>query len=171
MMTQISKERRIFFDCMADFWREYGLPGLCGYIDALLWLEKDKDWTQASISKRLKQLFGSNSPYPTSVSSINRSINVNVQYGTVLKQGSHKLGYKYQVSTDSDMMTGIFQKFIELNTQFITKLVNIKSSNLAVSDPPLNEAIDFQIKGLEMYSQFLEYGLNFINQKDTQIEE
>ena len=170
-MVIISSERKLFFDCIADFWIEYGLPGLCGYIDALLWLEREKTWTQTSISKRLKELFDNNCPYPTSVPSVNRAINVNVQYGTVIREGSHKLGYRYSAATDSDMMTVIFQKFLELNNQFIEKLAKIRSKELSAKDPALEEAIAFQIKGLKMYSQFLEYGLNMTHQENDDLEE
>ncbi len=170
-MSSITHERKLFFNCIADFWKEYGLPGLCGYIDALLWLERNKDWTQASISNRLKELFGKESPFPSSVSSVNRAINVNVQYGTVIRDGSHKLGYTYHAATDSDMMTAIFQKFLQLNNHFINKLSQIRTKDLLREDPLLEEAINFQIKGLEMYSQFLEYGLSLTIQEIEKLEE
>jgi len=167
-MFKISTARNQFFEVMAEFWQEYGLPGTCGYIDALLWLEPH-DWSQAAISDRLKELFGNKNQYPVSISSINRAIKINVHYGTVIKEGSHKIGYTYRVATDSDMLTGFFQRFIDLNSIMIEKLQKIETPDLKNEDPNLKTAINVQIKGLEMYSQFLEYGLNFMKEKERDI--
>ena len=165
-MSMISNERKQFFEVMAEFWQEYGFPGLCGYIDALLWLEP-KDWSQVAISDHLKELFGNKTQFPSSISSINRAIKLNVRYGTVIKEGSHKIGYTYRVATNSDMLTGFFQRYIDLNTIMIEKLRRIETPNLNDEDPNLKTAIDVQIQGLELYSQFLEYGLNSMKQKEN----
>ncbi|WP_455143226.1 hypothetical protein [Candidatus Hodarchaeum mangrovi] len=167
-MSRISSARYQFFEMMAEFWQEYGLPGTCGYIDALLWLEP-QEWSQNAISDRLKELLANKNQYPVSISSINRAIKINVYYGTVIKEGSHKIGYIYRVATDSDMFTGFFQRFINLNSIMIEKLRTIETLEMKDEDPNLKKAIDVQIKGLEMYSQFLEYGLSFMKEKEKVI--
>ncbi|MHA2093078.1 MAG: hypothetical protein ACW98F_00345, partial [Candidatus Hodarchaeales archaeon] len=135
--TQITKQRKSFFDILAKYWESYGLPGLSGYIDALLWLEQRDDWTQVAISKRLKSLFGNESDYPTSIASVNRAIKINVQYGTLYRRGTHKLGYSYHVADDASMLEMMFQRFIDINTGMMDTLSNLLSSEVETSDPEL----------------------------------
>ena len=137
----ISSSRQMFFDLLGDYWKSYSLPGLCGYIDALLWLEQKDNWTQQTISNRLKELLGSESKYPTSVPSINRAIKVNVQYGTVIKKGNHKLGYTYHVATASTMITDMFQQMIDFNEKMIDKLNKLLHFEEVKSDPDLIQAV------------------------------
>jgi hypothetical protein len=160
-----SESRRKFFNILADYWKEYGLPGLCGYIDALLLLEEKENWTQTIISKRFKQLFGIKSEYPTSVASVNRAISINVQYGTVIRKGSHKLGYTYHVATDVGMLTNMFQRFIDRNDFYLDEFSNLQSGNLESEDSDLNQAIQFQLFGIRIYNESLKTGLESLKEK------
>lgn len=162
---KISKNRQEFFNLLADYWKYHSLPGLCGYIDALLWLERRDDWTQSTISNRLKELFGNESKYPTSVASINRAIKANVQFGTVLREGSHKLGYTYQVAEDASMLTNMFRRFIEQNEFIMSKLLEIQTSDLEKEDPGLFQAIQAQIYGIQVYNESLIVGYNSLLEK------
>lgn len=157
---EISESRKKFFDLLADYWKAHSLPGLSGYIDALLWLERRDDWTQTMISNRLKELFGSNSNYPASIASVNRTIKVNVQYGTVMRKGNHKLGYTYQAVEDATMLTNMFQKFIDKNEFIMSKLSELRTSDLDNRDPELFQAIQAQIFGIRIYNDSLLVGYN-----------
>jgi hypothetical protein len=167
--SKISKSREKFFDIIANYWRSHSLPGLSGYIDALLWLEQRDDWTQSAISSRLKELLGDKSKYPTSVASVNRAIKANVQFGTVVRKGSHKLGYSYQAAVDATMLTNMFKKFIDQNEIIIEELSELKTSDLETSDPELFQAIQAQIVGIEVYNDSLIEGYNSLLTKLKEI--
>ena len=161
----ITEPRRIFFDLLANYWKHYGLPGVCGYIDALLWIEQRDDWTQSMISKRLRNLLGHESKFAISVPSINRAIKHNVQFGTVIKRGNHKQGYTYHVAEDSTMLTFMFQRFIDQNNDILKKLSDLVQSSEVSTDYDLVQAVQIQILGIQIYNDSLEYGLNFLNNK------
>jgi hypothetical protein len=167
---RISNSRKIFFDLLGDYWKSYGLPGICGYIDALLWLEQRDNWTQSTISNRLKELFGNESKYPTSVPSINRAIKVNVQYGTVTKRGNHKLGYTYHVAEASTMLTDMFQKLIYTNLDMIERMDNLLQSEDTKTDSDLIQAIQFQIVGTQIYNNALLDSFEFLKAKLKEID-
>ena len=162
---RISVQRRSFFDVLAKYWEGYGLPGLSGYIDALLWLEQRDDWTQVTIAKRLKELFGDKSDYPTSIASINRAIKLNVHYGTLFRRGSHKLGYSYHVSDDASMLEMMFQRFIDINKRMMDILSDLQSSEVENTDPELFNAVQIQNIGIQIYNESLEYGLRYLKEK------
>lgn len=169
--SEISESRQRFFNLLADYWKAHSLPGLSGYIDALLWLERKDDWTQTTISKRLKELFGSKSNYPTSVASVNRAIKANVQFGTVVRRGNHKLGYIYQAAEDATMLTNMFQRFIDENEVIMSKLSKLKTSDLKTRDPELFQAIQEQIFGIQIYNDSLLVGYNSLLTKFKEMVE
>lgn len=162
---KISLQRKSFFNILAEYWEGYGLPGLSGYIDALLWLEQRDDWTQVTISKRLKELFGNESEYPTSIPSVNRAIKFNVQYGTLIRRGTHKLGYSYHVADDASLLELMFQRFIDINVRMMDMLADLQSSEVENSDPELFTAVQIQNFGIQIYNESLEYGLQYLKDK------
>jgi hypothetical protein len=161
----ISPLRKKLFDIFAKYYEEYGIPGLCGWIDTLFLLEPQDpsghQWTQRAISKRLLELFP-HGKYPTSVSSINRAIKINEKYGTVLKEGTHKTGYTYTTTSGPEMITNIFEGFIEKTNICINDLQQLQG-DCQDSDPILKKVLDEQILGYNAYVQLLEYALNFFN--------
>ncbi|UCE13376.1 MAG: hypothetical protein JSV04_14470 [Candidatus Heimdallarchaeota archaeon] len=165
----ISPLRGKLFDIFAKYYEEYGIPGLCGWIDTLFLLEpkilKDHPWTQRSISKRLTELFP-NGKYPTSVSSINRAIKINVKYGTVLKEGTHKTGYTYTPTTGTEMITKIFEGFIDKTNVCIDNLQDLLTQSQD-SDSHLTSILKDQIDGYNAYVQLLEYTLNFFEKEHS----
>jgi len=159
--------RERLFEIFAKYYEEYGIPGLCGWIDTLFLIEpqdsKGNQWTQRSISRRLKVLFP-NAKYPTSVPSINRAIKINEKYGTVLKQGSHKIGYSYIPTAGTEMITKIFEGFIDKTSICISDLkVLLKESQ--DTDPKLKEITEEQILGYSAYVQLLEYALSYLKEQ------
>ena len=122
------------------------------------------------ISKRLKELFGHESRYPTSVPSINRAIKHNVQFGTITKKGNHKHGYSYHVAEDSAMLTYMFQRFIDQNNDMLKKMAHLQQSSLVKNDSDLLQAIQIQILGIQIYNDSLQYGLNFLNNKLRELD-
>ncbi|MFX0184764.1 MAG: hypothetical protein ACFE95_16905 [Candidatus Hodarchaeota archaeon] len=163
----ISPLRKKLFDIFARYYEEYGIPGLCGWIDTLFLLEpqdpNEYQWTQRSISKRLLELFP-NGEYPTSVSSINRAIKINEKYGTVLKEGTHKTGYTYTATSGTEMISNIFEGFIEKTNICLNDLYQLKNE-VQDSDPILKNVLDEQILGYHAYVQLLEHALNFFNEE------
>ncbi len=158
-----SKYRKQFFDILANYWESYGFPGLSGYIDALMWLEPNQNgWTQVTISKRLKELFTNESKYPTSIASVNRAIKTNVQYGTLKRKGSHKLGYTYHVADDSTLLELMFQQFIDKNRDVMDVLEELRSSDIKKLDPELYNAVQVQYLGIQLYNRAMEEGLQYL---------
>lgn len=150
-----------FFNILARFYQDYGIPGVCGWIDALLNLylvsRDGKPWTQRSISSHLSKLFPKPSKYPTSVSSINRAIKINLKYGTIIKEGSHKEGYTYKAAEGSDLLISMFQNFIDKNRYYLGELEQLKGS-----PEPIGSAVEMQVQGILYYNQMLEEALNSV---------
>ena len=96
-----------------------------------------------------------NPEYPTSVSSISRAIRINLQYGTVIRKGTRKSGYTYHLPSDAEIMTAMFQNFIDMNNNFLGKLLQFKALEIK-NDDVLLKAVEFQIKGVEIFNQILE---------------
>ncbi|MFX0013966.1 MAG: hypothetical protein ACFFB2_18405 [Promethearchaeota archaeon] len=167
----INALRAQLFDIFAKYYEEYGIPGLCGWIDTLFLFETrdphGHHWTQRSISKRLTELFP-NGKYPTSISSINRAIKINEKYGTVLKEGTHNTGYTYTATTGTEMITKIFEGFIEKTNVCINDL-HLLLIKCQESDMNLKKILEEQILGYNTYVRLLEYALKFFNEKLSEL--
>ncbi|MFX0050090.1 MAG: hypothetical protein ACFE8U_02250 [Candidatus Hermodarchaeota archaeon] len=159
--------RKKIFDIFAKYYEEYGIPGLCGWIDTLFLLEPQnpngRQWTQKTISKRLTELFP-DKKYPTSVSSINRAIKINEKYGTVLKEGTHKTGYTYKATSGTEMITKIFEGFIE-KTNFCINDLQLLLDECKDTDSTLKKITEEQILGYKVYVQMLEFALSYFTEK------
>lgn len=168
----INPLREQLFEIFAKYYEEYGIPGLCGWIDTLFLFEpRDQygnHWTQKSISKRLKELFPAGK-YPTSVPSVNRAIRINEKYGTVLKQGSHKIGYSYIATSGTEMISKIFEVFIEKTNVCIDEMLQLKDK-CQDKDPVLKKITEEQIFGYKVYVELLEYALDFFREKLSDLE-
>ena len=66
--------RTEFLHAMGETYEKYGYPDYCGWIEGLLLLEP-REWSQRGIADRLRELFPA-SKYPTSISSVNRALNI-----------------------------------------------------------------------------------------------
>ncbi len=168
----INPLREQLFEIFAKYYEEYGIPGLCGWIDTLFLFEPldqyGNHWTQKSISMRLKELFPEGK-YPTSVPSVNRAIRINEKYGTILKQGSHKIGYSYIATSGAEMITKIFEVFIEKTNVCINELLQL-AEECKDKDSKLEKIIEEQIFGYQVYVELLEYALNFFREKLSDFE-
>jgi DNA-binding transcriptional regulator GbsR (MarR family) len=150
----IPAARKQFFLLMGKNYEKYGYPGLAGWIEALLLLEPGK-WTQETISTRLSELFPEEDR-PTSRASVNRALRLLELYGVVVKSGSRKLGYSYQLDFSSNMITNMFQQFIANNTAFTDELATLKGQFDLDCDQALQTAVDLQIEGYSLFNQVLE---------------
>ncbi|MFX0123865.1 MAG: hypothetical protein ACFFAE_09525 [Candidatus Hodarchaeota archaeon] len=161
----ISALREELFDIFAKYYEEYGIPKLCGLIDTLFLFEpkgpNGEKWTQRSISKRLTDFFP-NGKY--SVSSVNRAIKINEKYGTVLKEGTHKTGYTYTATPGIEMISKIFEGFIEKTDVCIDELRQLLEKTQD-TDPVLKKILEEQIFGYILYVQVLEKALSFFTEE------
>ena len=152
-----TEARKQFYEILGKYYKLFGYPHTCGWIDALLMLEpKKQGWSQKSISDRLSILFPD---YPTSVPSINRALKINVTYGTVIREGNRKNGYSYRIAEGTELFERMFQNFIESGNLIILRLSNLLSK--AKNDHQLQEAIQFQIFGIEAFNQILEFTISY----------
>ncbi|MFX0095685.1 MAG: hypothetical protein ACFFBD_28365 [Candidatus Hodarchaeota archaeon] len=161
----LTEARRKFFLIIGNAYEEYGFPHLCGWIEALFMLEP-QTWTQKGISERLSELFPE-SEYPTSVASVNRALKIFETYGYIVKSGSRKLGYTYQLAPSSNMILAMFQRFIILNENFIKELAFFKGNYGLDDDPPLQNTVDLEIEGLTFFNHIIE---RFLGAMESEIE-
>jgi hypothetical protein len=165
----ISALRKELFDIFAKYYEEYGLPKLCGLIDTLFLFEPldpdGKKWTQRSISSRLTEYFPEGK---FSVPSINRAIRINEKYGTVLKEGTHKTGYTYTATPGIEMVSKIFEGFIEKTNICIQELQELQDKLLG-TDPTLKKILEEQIFGYILYVQVLEKALNYFKEEFSKL--
>lgn len=149
--------RKQFYEILGEYYNLFGYPHTCGWIDALLLLEpKRQGWTQKSISDRLTNLFPD---YPTSVPSINRALKINVTYGTVIREGNRKKGYSYRIAEGTELFERMFQNFIESGNLIVLRLNKLLSK--AKNDQLLEEAVQYQIYGIEVFNQILEFTISY----------
>jgi hypothetical protein len=161
----ISASRKELFDIFAKYYEEYGIPRLSGLIDTLFLFEPldlhGSKWTQRSISRRLADFFP-NGKY--SISSINRAIKINEKYGTVVKEGSHKTGYTYTATSGIEMISKIFEGFIEKNDVCINELQQLQNKSQD-TDPLLKKILEEQIFGYIFYGKVLEKALSIFEEE------
>ncbi|MFX1535834.1 MAG: hypothetical protein ACFFDI_16590 [Promethearchaeota archaeon] len=159
----ISKTRKKFFILMGKYYEEFGYPRLCGWIDSLLMLEP-QDWTQEGISRQLSEIFY-DSDQPTSLASVNRALKILEKYGTIIKSGSRKLGYKYRAAPSSTILTSMFNQFITTNEKVIRELMGLKGEREFEDDQKLQEIVEFEINGIELFNQLLK---NIVDSIETE---
>ncbi len=145
--------RKAFMMIIGESYDRYGYPEYCGWIEGLMLLEQ-KEWSQRSLSKRLREIFPE-SKYPTSVPSINRALKTLESYGVVERAGSRKTGYQYRLLTSSNLITTMLQQFQIVNQEFIRKLKNLEKMK-KTNDSELNSAIAYQIKMAEVWNNAIE---------------
>jgi DNA-binding transcriptional regulator GbsR (MarR family) len=145
--------RKEFLETIGKTYETYGYPEYCGWIEGLLMLEQ-KEWTQHGISDRLKELFP-DSKYPTSVPSVNRALKILESYGIILKTGSRKSGYRYNLVSSSNIVSSMFHQLLVVNQDFIKKMEALSSKNRKV-DSDLTKAISSQITMAEIWNRAIE---------------
>jgi len=145
--------RKEFLVTIGKTYEIYGYPEYCGWIEGLLQLEQ-KEWTQQGISERLKELFPE-TKYPTSVPSVNRALRILENYGIILKTGSRKSGYKYQLVSSSNIVSSMFQQLLVVNQDYIGKMEALRSKNLK-KDSDLSKAISSQISVAKIWNDIME---------------
>lgn len=167
----ISALRKELFEIFAEYYEDYGIPRLCGLIDTLFLFEpfdpEHQKWTQRSISRRLTAFFPGGK---FSVPSINRAIKINEKYSTVLKEGTHKTGYTYTATPGIEMISKIFEGFIEKTNDCINKLRDLKDRS-PDTDPELKKILEEQIFGYILYVQVLEKAITFFKEEFSKLEE
>jgi DNA-binding transcriptional regulator GbsR (MarR family) len=145
--------RKEFLEIIGKTYVTYGYPEYCGWIEGLLTLEQ-KEWTQQGISERLKGLFP-DTKYPTSVPSVNRALKILENYGIILKTGSRKSGYRYQLVSSSNIVSSMFHQLLIVNQDFIAKLESLRSKTRK-TDTALSRAISSQISVARIWNEVVE---------------
>ncbi|MHA1934281.1 MAG: hypothetical protein ACW97A_03275 [Candidatus Thorarchaeota archaeon] len=157
--------RKEFLTIIGHTYDQYGYPEYCGWIEGLLLLEP-KEWSQRSITKRLKELFPA-SKYPTSISSVNRALKILESFGVLEKAGSRKIGYQYRLASSSNLVTSMLHQLIFVNQDFIKKL-EVLTTKSQKSDSELKRAMSYQIKMAQSWNKALELLIESIrDEKDV----
>ncbi len=144
--------RQKFLEIIGSSYQNYGFPPICGWIEALLGIEK-KGLTQVEISYLLSKLMEDNTG--TSVSSVNRAMKILVPYGSVIRKGTAKEGYKFELNTDPDFFDSFIHNFINVNKRTLRLLKKLKQDSLNTEDVNLIEAIDGEIFNLKYMDEYL----------------
>ncbi|NHJ15200.1 MAG: hypothetical protein EAX95_16075 [Candidatus Thorarchaeota archaeon] len=145
--------RREFLIILGHAYDNYGYPEYCGWIEGLLLLEQ-KDWSQRSISKRLREIFPA-SKFPTSVPSVNRALKILESYGVVERAGSRKTGFRYRLIPSSSVVLSMLQQLASTNQDFIDKLQALAAKK-KTPDKELELAIAYQIRMAETWNEAME---------------
>lgn len=151
----LTPQRRAFFEIIGKAYSKYGYPPLCGWIEALFRLEprSNTGWTQREISEHLSRLFPESNP--TSLPSVNRALKILESYSMVVKSGSRKIGYTYELAPDSTMLSSMFSQFITVNETLIRELTSLREKESLNADPVLIDAVNVEIMGFEVFNQVL----------------
>lgn len=157
----LSEARKQYFEIMAETYKRYHYPAICGWIEALMLLEP-KEWTQKSLSDSLSELF----PEPdssTSVSSINRAVKVLEEYGTIKKSGSRKIGYHYTINEGAQAVINMFLYMVQINDDLARKLGKLKDTTEIKSDQKLQELVAVQQTETIRYSTYFRRFLSLMD--------
>ncbi|MFX1561120.1 MAG: hypothetical protein ACFFBL_11080 [Promethearchaeota archaeon] len=148
-----SELRKEFLEIIGKTYGIYGYPEYCGWIEGLLLLEQ-QEWTQHGISERLREVFPE-SKYPTSVPSVNRALKILESYGIILKAGSRKSGYRYQLVSSSNIVSSMFHQLLLINQEFISKMETLRSKNRK-KDSELSRAISSEISVAKIWNDVVQ---------------
>lgn len=144
--------RSKYFKILGDTYKEYGFPPLCGWIEGLLALE-GKELMQAEISEKLTEILHENAA--TSISSVNRAIKTLESYGSVVKTGNPKIGFKYGINATPELFEIFLQNFLNINRRNLRILKKLKKKAVEVNDTKLINGLDFEIRYGDLMANFL----------------
>ncbi len=155
------ENRQNFLIILGSVYEEYGFSPICGWIEALLGLE-DIDLSQGEISYKLSH-FMKDQGVGTSVSSINRALKVLLPYGSVIRKGSAKKGYTYDLNTNPEFFDVFIQTFVKINKKAIKSLKKLKESTIKEKDQQLIKAIENETSYMEFMDQYLTESKKLLN--------
>lgn len=139
----MNRDLRIkFFKILGDAYHENGIPEIIGWIEALMSIKKST-MTQKEISDELTSLFN-DIDNPTSVSSVNRAIKTMLSLDLLNKEGSRKIGYKYSLNSDFDLITNVFQTILASNKKFLKRISRLRDDSGIKNDKDLISSIENQ---------------------------
>jgi len=167
-IIMISEARKQFFIIMGENYEKFGYPSLGGWIEALFMLELGY-WTQENISKRLSELFPE-ADHPTSRASVNRALKLLEIYGVIVKSGSRKLGYRYRLAPNTNMIINMFQQFILNNESFTKELSFLRERYNFDNDQTLEKVVNTQIEGYILFNQILKKVIESITLEGGDLE-
>lgn len=121
-----------FIIMFGEFYNDFGLPALCGWIEALLTLSQ-KPLTQQEIAQHLSNIIKSHDK-PTSISSVNRALKIFEKYNYLHISGTRKIGYQYSIPENQDMFHSMFEMLIDLNLKFEEKLYSFRKKMVQNDD-------------------------------------
>ncbi|MHA2364422.1 MAG: hypothetical protein ACXAC7_10725 [Candidatus Hodarchaeales archaeon] len=151
--------RRHYLEIIGKIYQDYGFPAITGWIEGLMALEckKGQQWSQKDISMGLEKIFPSTKypDIPTSVPSVNRALKIMESYGVLIKTGSRKLGYYYQLNQGSDYITAMFESFININHKAMAKLKDLLELNNLNQDKKLYDVIKTQMIGFKVFNEMI----------------
>ncbi|MHA1214789.1 MAG: hypothetical protein ACTSPG_05795 [Candidatus Hodarchaeales archaeon] len=160
--------RKDFYKNLGEYYRKYGYPKICGYIEGLMTLNANYKWSQKELSETLKKIFPEE---PASISSVNRAIRILEGFGVVEKEGSRKIGYTYTISSSGSYLVKMFEFFLESNREYINSLESISKSMQKGRDEALEEALIAHISACKILEQEYRKTLNslksFFTKKDV----
>ncbi|MFX1570980.1 MAG: hypothetical protein ACFFCV_21795 [Promethearchaeota archaeon] len=142
-----------FLKIIGSSYQDYGFPPICGWIEALLGIKK-KGLTQVEISYLLSTIMDDKN-IGTSVSSVNRALKILVPYGSVIRKGTAKEGYQYELNTNPEFFDMFIQNFINVNKITLRSLEKLKQNCLKAEDTNLIEAIENEIVYLKYMDDYL----------------
>ncbi|MFQ6124602.1 MAG: hypothetical protein ACE5R6_08370 [Candidatus Heimdallarchaeota archaeon] len=145
---------------MGKKYEGFGYPSLGGWIEALLMLELGF-WTQENISKRLSELLPE-ADYPTSRASVNRVLKLLENYGVIVKSSPRRLGYRYRLAPNTNMIVNILQQLISNNESFTKELTFLEERYNLDNDLTLKKVVNMQIKSYSLFNQILKTAIESV---------
>ncbi len=164
------KARKHFFKILGQQYSLYGYPSILGWIEGLLTLYPEREWTQIETSQELNKIFPEKNN-PTSVSTVNRAMKTLEIYGVVIKQGTRKLGYTYKIGSRASYLVKMFEVFLYSTQSYIVDLETLqKEFSLSIEnknhDEILIDAVNFHLKGSKILELELEKLISSIRSKE-----
>ncbi|MHA1974264.1 MAG: hypothetical protein ACTSW1_14790 [Candidatus Hodarchaeales archaeon] len=142
-----SEIRKKFYNTLGIYYRKFGYSKLCGIIEGIITLHDKRDWTQKELSSSIKQIFPNEA---ASISSVNRALKILESFGVIEKEGSHKIGYTYKMTSSSSYLLNMFEFFIKSNREYIESLESILRSMPKREDTILEETLSSHISACKI---------------------
>ncbi len=156
-----------FLKIIGNSYKNYGFSPLCGWIEALLGLEEN-GLSQLDISYQLSKIMR-NEKTGTSLSSVNRALKILRSYGSIIRSGSAKEGYKYKLNTNPEFFDIFIQTFININKKTLNSLKKLKQSAITIRNNQLIKAINNELLYLEFIDMYFKESRNLLKDFKSKI--
>ena len=156
--------RKNYLEILGKTYIEYSFPQIVGWIEGVLTLE-DKPLNQTEISKKISEIIRKEDA-PSSISSVSRALKIMESYGVVIKKGSRKIGFTYQIVKESAFIEGFLKNFINISLKWMNEISELQNNAKKKNDLSLVNAIETYIRCSKLIAEVMNLCLDRLGNEE-----